>query len=561
MKNFNFLVGLGAVALAAGLSSCSSDEPSMGKIGAGETAISLTSSVNSSRSADVNLQRIQIANGVKVGAFVTSGENTIAANAQLTADGNGALAGEIGNYPVSGTVSVYAYAPFNSAWALDAANTFSVAADQSLDEGYLASDLLRGIPEGENSFAEQEAPIALKFGHMLAKVNVKVNKGTSDVELAGASVSLVNAKTQTTLNVLSGEVGEASGEATEVKAVEIDVLNVDCAGSVIIVPQEVAAGDFVKILTADNRTILARLASPVTFKSGKAYTYTVNLAGSGPAVTASISVNTSITDWEDDEDLAGDGNEQQTPVTYEVGDYILKDGSLMKAAAMAAATDDVKANAAAVIFSTTVSSADATAGYAGYAVSLGGRKGNTRWYDNSENGKTPELLRSEACSSFALAVADMDGLSLYNLIQTQEDKDSYKAFEYSSYNNSVMSIAADNVTGWFVPSFGQFLAILNNLGNANYNPEGVTINHELEITEGVKAIMDAVNSHKVGQTDIIEKAGKSIFYATSSESDATHIWGITLNDTEGNDSWKISKSAGKTNSGRSVLPICAYKLK
>ena len=51
------------------------------------------------------------------------------------------------------------------------------------------------------------------------------------------------------------------------------------------------------------------------------------------------------------------------------------------------------------------------------------------------------------------------------------------------------------------------------------------------------------------------------FSTTSSESDATHIWGVTLNDTEGNDSWKISKSAGKTNSGRSVLPICAYKLK
>lgn len=551
MRKEKFAMYMAPLAAAMLLGACSSEEPAQQTPGL--HAIRLTSNV-ATRSANLDLQRTQIAAGVQVGVFVQGDNAAVSSNAVLTADGNGALTGDAGNYPETGTVSIYAYAPYNSSWSYGQANQFGVATDQSLDAGYLASDLLYGVPAGENAIAEQQEAVVLNFTHKLAKVNVKVNAGTSDAELNDASVSILGTKTQTTLNPADGSLGEASGLAAEIKAVKIAAENIECAGSAIIVPQTVEAGEFAKVSLADGRDIVASLAAPVEFKSGKSYTYTVNLAGKGPTITASIFVATSVTDWEEDEVLAGDGQEK---IVYGVGDYVMKDGSLMKAAALKAADADVQANACAVIFSTTVSEADALAGYAGYAVSLGGRKGNTQWYAGTEEATQ---LRGSVVSTVADAINCLDGLYILDLVKETADWTTiYKAFDFTNYSKSVMGFEAANLTGWFTPSIGQLFAILNNLGEAGITSEiALSGKGEYESDGGVEEIISKINSHALADQQIVA-ADVNAFYATSTETTASTFWGVTLNGAD-KSNFKISRQAGKTGSNRSVLPCVAYKL-
>ena len=101
----NVAVLLSVMAFCAG---CGSDDyAGLKQDGIGTKPITLISGMGQSRSANVGLQSVQIVKDVKVGAFVTSGSQTITGNAELTADGNGGLAGNAGNYPEKGTVSVY----------------------------------------------------------------------------------------------------------------------------------------------------------------------------------------------------------------------------------------------------------------------------------------------------------------------------------------------------------------------------------------------------------------------------------------------------------------------
>ena len=138
------LLPLGFAMLA--LASCSSDEAEQ-QINNQPTAITLVSSVAQTRTANTNLQKVQIASGVEVGVFAktSSGYITNGNNAKVTADGNGAFSGTQLYFPQDGAaVSVNAYAPYDAAFSGKdgEAVSFSVAADQSSDAGYLKSDLL-----------------------------------------------------------------------------------------------------------------------------------------------------------------------------------------------------------------------------------------------------------------------------------------------------------------------------------------------------------------------------------------------------------------------------------
>ena len=93
MKNQKiFFMLAAAVALSAGVSSCTNDDREL-QCADGRTPITLVSSVGGSRAADVNLQRTQIAAGVQTGVFVTNDARTVADNVPLTADGAGSFTG------------------------------------------------------------------------------------------------------------------------------------------------------------------------------------------------------------------------------------------------------------------------------------------------------------------------------------------------------------------------------------------------------------------------------------------------------------------------------------
>lgn len=283
------------------------------------TPINFFSTVSQTKSANVNLQKVQLAQDVQVGVFVKGEDGYVSGgdNACLTADGNGGFSGTSLYCPSDGSaVSVYAYAPFQAAFSGkdDQAVAFSVAADQSTDAGYLKSDLLCGAPSGTNSFTKDNPVVLLSFAHKLAKMTVKFTlSDDTDVDLKGATVNIVNTLPTTSLQVSSGTLGAASGTAAAIKAVTFSTAATSFLASAVIVPQTVAAGDFIQILLAD-KMLNAKLNSDATFVSGKAYTYNVRISGEGVDASAEIELSSTVTDWDENtEELTGDVTEEELP--------------------------------------------------------------------------------------------------------------------------------------------------------------------------------------------------------------------------------------------------------
>ena len=309
------------------LASCSSEDAELQSSNQ-PTAINFVSSVAMTRSANVSLQQVQIASSVEVGVFAktSAGYITNGDNAKLTADGSGNFTGTTLYFPTDGAaVSVSAYAPYNAAFASKdgEAVSFSVAADQSSDAGYLKSDLLCGAPTGTNSFTKDNPTVALNFEHKLAKLKVKFTLGDTDVDLKGATINIVNTLPTTTLKVSDGTLGTASGTATTIKAVTFASDATEFLASAVLIPQTVAAGSFVQIVLAD-KMLDAKLNSVATFVSGKSYTYNVNISGSGAETKAEIVLSSTVTDWvEDATELTGDLTEEELPeVTYSPTSFV-----------------------------------------------------------------------------------------------------------------------------------------------------------------------------------------------------------------------------------------------
>lgn len=313
MKRISFFaMGLALLLLC----SCTSDQP---EAASNEpTPINLFSYMGATRSANASLQKTQIANGVEVGVFAKAGDTYITNgnNNKLTADGNGNFTGTQLFFPTDGSaVSVYAYAPYSANFDGKDTETvaFSVAQDQSTDAGYLKSDLLQGVPTGTNSFTKDTPNVPLNFTHKLSKLTVKFTLGETDVNLKGATINVLNTKIATSLKVSDGTVGAASGDATSIKVVTFAADATTFLSSAVIVPQEVAAGEFIQIVLSD-KVLNAKLNNAVTLLSGKAYTYNVNISGGGAEAKAEIELASSVTDWDYVADeLTGDVTESKKP--------------------------------------------------------------------------------------------------------------------------------------------------------------------------------------------------------------------------------------------------------
>ncbi len=308
MKKLSILsLGLAMLTFA----SCSSDDQETKNISQ-STPITLVSNLDQMRTVNTDLQKTQIAEGVKIGVFVkgTNGFIEDGDNAEMTANGNGTFTGTTLYFPEDGSdVSVNAYAPYSAAFTskMDEAVDFTIAKDQSTDANYLASDLLCGAPAGENAYNMTNPAVPLVFKHMLSKLNIKFTfSGETDVDLKGATVSILNTKPSTTLKVSDATLGDASGTATSIKAVTFATDATEFVASTIIVPQTVGADDFIQISLTDGRTLRAPLKNETSFLSGKAYTYTVKILGEGAQAAIEIDMSTTVTDWETGTELEGD---------------------------------------------------------------------------------------------------------------------------------------------------------------------------------------------------------------------------------------------------------------
>lgn len=540
-----------ALAASASIVSCSHENVLDETLG-GRTPIVLTSDIALSRVTDQTFQNTQIANSVRVGVFVqpATGEGAlIADNAALMANGSGDFTGDPIYYPADGsTVSIYAYAPYNADWnsSLNTDKTFTVSADQSTDKGFTDSDLLRGVPTN-NSLVASSEEVPIIFKHKLTKLNINFDTSDSDVDLKGAEVSILNTLPTTTLNVYSGAVGAASGTAKEIKVASFANDATSFTASAVIVPQTISTGtELVRVTLANSSTVIdAKLNQEVTFESGKKYTYTVKLGGTPSEPTAELILGSSITEWED-------GNKDFVS-QYGVGDFILADGSFLKADD---ATTVNTSNVRAVIFSTDVTATDAAEGYGAYAMNI------TPSYNKIWGSETVTI--NTGINTFADALTDMDGRGKTAAVLASEtyknlDNQSSTIFECLERITTVDN--KDVVSTTFVPSFGQWIAFLNNLGSADITAStqlSADSNWDPLWTSVDNTVIETINKYMtdhLGEGKAILGTSNVVYLSVTESDQAAKFWAVQTSS----NAWKFGKNPGKSGQ-RTALTCIAVKL-
>ena len=564
-----FILLAATLAMTVGFTACSSDDDLQRQDGGGRTPITLTSSV-ATRAVDQNLQSTQIESGVQVGVYVTSGGQLIenGDNNALTANGQGGFTGETMFFPEEGTVSVYAYAPYNSSWtgSQGTERTFTVPIDQSTDEGYLAADLMSGMPQGQNEFTADAPSIPLTFTHKLTKLNINFNTGDTGLDLKGATVSVLGVLPSTTFTVSTGAIGNAQGAPTDIKAATFAADATTFTASAIFVPQAVAAGTaFVRVSLADGTAFDADLADLTDFAGGTKYNYTMNFSGGGgEPIEGSLVLQSTVTDWDDGGDL--ESGEIAESKAVGIGDYMLSDGTFVSAAEL---TDEQKSSVVAVIFSKQVSEADAEAGYNAYAMGVE-RFGNKGWCINN-------VSIGSNIGNYAQAYADLDGLSKTQAILASseyaalDDEQKGNCFvNYANYTNS--HPLPEGASQWFTPAFGQMVQIFNNLGGASLTadmtlPGPENFSSPMYYTTDA-TVLDKINKYvtDLGQGEMFVKEGDgALLYLTVSEQSTTGSWAfstreVTVSNVEETFAWGFGRNGGKANGGRSVAPCVAVTL-
>lgn len=600
MKQNKFFLGLATIAATVfAFTSCSQDELSTAKAETPDPGqeILLSTIFSTTRSISQTIQENQIANGVQVGVFVNETNSTTnfvenGNNNYFTADGSGGLT--IGNadnkiyYPKTSNVDIYAYAPYQSGWTISDVNTnqnFTVQADQSSDDNYKASDLIWATPKTNQ--ASSESALALAFAHKLSKININIVNNRTGLSLKGATVSILNTVRTATINPSTGATAVKGGESASAITVATygteseptATVESPATASAIIVPQEIAANTkFIQVITSadhnnsESTTLTAKIGtSNKTFASNKSYNYTLTINDNSVELTFN---GTSLGSWED-ENESGDLEDDTPAVTYTIGDYVLTDGTFVKANAYTSGT------VAGIIFSTSVSTTDAAAGYGAYIMGLNRKKMafpvNTNYDTTSDETKTSTkeygAQMGTGINNFEDAFADYDGLTKTTTMMGSTYYTSLTTDQQASFMGNLSwhntTISGSVASSWYLPSFGQLIQILNNLGDADITSSAVTTMDSSNLVEltGVststiasklQGIVDAVN----GTNNMFANGNIQYVCSTENGSNSNSHWGKAWQvkfNTDGNVS--VGKNLSRSNdSNYSVIPVAAVKL-
>lgn len=341
-KNF-FLLAAMATALI-GLPSCSSDETEISEKIENPAELKITASMTPlldvSTRAAYDLQGTSLIDFTKVGIYVWYTGNTAAKTSAPVYNGyeNVSVTGQTGTGPWDLTpsqtlgfpidnhdVDVYLYAPYKSSpTQTDMCMEHTVASDQSLTEGYVASDFLYGKATAKYSGSvspEIDKTARVTMYHAMSKLIFKVvNSGVDPANMT--DITLQNFFTKTTINMpvaIGATLSCGSGsttynvDAATVKS-NIKVWGTSGTGAVttsdvvsngvaVIVPPQTTDSDAkVSVSTNNGSSTFTAVANfnGKTLNPGKVYTYNLKLIGTG--VTISL---VSITDWDSSESPTG----------------------------------------------------------------------------------------------------------------------------------------------------------------------------------------------------------------------------------------------------------------
>ena len=119
----------------------------------------------------------------------------------------------------------------------------------------------------------QTGDIVLNFYHQLAKIRVKLDKGSYQGDLSNATVKV---KGYTSCIVKNGEVSEGSGEGYITMHKNGDWYEAN------LVPGTLQASEAFKIISADGKTAKVNLNNDVSLEKGKVHTITITVNAEGP---------------------------------------------------------------------------------------------------------------------------------------------------------------------------------------------------------------------------------------------------------------------------------------
>lgn len=175
-------------------------------------------------------------------------------------------------------------------WA-DLSLTHTVETNQSTEASKLKSDLL--YAKTDPPVAANTTPAKLTFGHLLAKITVKLDltnsQGIRDEELAGATVTLTNILPVTTFTSSTGAAASAGGDRkTIIAGKPTTVSDGGEIGSAIVPLQSFGNENIIQITLYDGR-VFSYTPEATNLEKSKEYTYTLKIIN-GVLSVSSITV-------------------------------------------------------------------------------------------------------------------------------------------------------------------------------------------------------------------------------------------------------------------------------
>lgn len=204
-------------------------------------------------------------------------------------------------------VDVYAYYPYDSGLSnIDSEEYyFSINADQQSKTGYEYSDFLWAKT---SSVSPTREPVALSFSHIMSKIriNVKSDIESVNLQLPEATVSIINTKQSTVIDLSDGSnsVDNLSETADILTFKHSDpAADYSLSCEAILISQNVISGT--PLIRIDIPSVGARytytLNSDLTFEAGKERTFNITVTELGLSVTVG-----SIIDWQESEIIEGE---------------------------------------------------------------------------------------------------------------------------------------------------------------------------------------------------------------------------------------------------------------
>ena len=179
-------------------------------------------------------------------------------------------------YPTGSTnIDILAYYPYN------AAANFDVAADQTTDANYKASDLMVATKTNQ---AKTTETVALAFQHQMAKLVVTATAGDGVSKIN--TITLKQVKRRVTFTNTTGAVGTA----TSISGTDVTLFkdgSEDTGTGAALIPGQTITGNLIEIAT-DQGTATYSVPSGKTFTANTKYTISITVNRTAVGTTNSI---------------------------------------------------------------------------------------------------------------------------------------------------------------------------------------------------------------------------------------------------------------------------------